>query len=275
MKALSRLFHSNSYIGKPTYISRSFFGYNLTLDVSRSDAQIFLYLDGERFIQERFLLSRLLKKGMTVIDIGANIGYYMLMIEKHIGHQGRLILVEPSPENLPELKINIEKNEFSNVVLHEIAIGNRSGIIGIKSGINSGITDKSHGRYQVKIKTLDSIVKEKVDFLKIDVEGFEGQVLEGAKEILRRYRPILFLEIHPHILKRYEFSSKSIITFLKNYYEILEIYMIKNCPNESLIERIIKKYIVEDEVYKIEESSEFITKCDSGKVQFPYWVVCI
>src|SRR5947207_15484253 len=66
-------------VNPPYLLERPFFGFRLLLDVARSNAQKLLFLEGERFVRERTLLSGLLKPGMCAVDVGANIGYYALM----------------------------------------------------------------------------------------------------------------------------------------------------------------------------------------------------
>ena len=198
-KTLARVKRIFSSVESPCFIRRSLFNYKFCLDVSRSVTHQLLFLEGERFIHERFLLSKLLKPGMRVVDIGANIGYYLLLFEKYIGSEGEVICIEPSVENLSELKKNIEINRFVNVKLFDVAIGMDDGTTGLRVGINSGVVEKNQGSYQVALRKLDSLVTDKVDFLKIDVEGYEGQALKGAQEIIIRDTPLLLLEMHPGI----------------------------------------------------------------------------
>ncbi len=213
-KTLARAIRIFSSVESPCLIRRSFFNYTLSLDVSRSITHQLLFLEGERFVQERFLLSTILKPGMRVVDVGANVGYYLLLFEKYIKPAGEVVCIEPSQKNLQELKRNIEANKFTNVKLLEAAIGMEDSNIGLREGINSKVIDKDHGDYQVALRKLDSLVSDKVDFLKIDVEGYEGQVLKGAHEIIIRDTPLLFLELHPHLLPGYGFSVEQILNDL-------------------------------------------------------------
>ena len=91
------------------------------------------------------------------------------------------------------MKRNISINRFTNVDLFEVAIGAAAGTVGLHSGINSGVTVTEEGAYQVPLLPLTEVAGDRrVDFIKIDVEGYEGQVLEGAWEIIVRDRPIIF-----------------------------------------------------------------------------------
>ncbi|HEV7517126.1 MAG TPA: FkbM family methyltransferase, partial [Thermoanaerobaculia bacterium] len=113
-----RLFADTS---RPTLFERPFFGYRLLVDVSRSNAQRLLYLDGERFMAERFLLRRLLRPGFKAVDVGANIGYYLLFMARLIGERGSISCFEPEPENLAELTRNIRRNGLDNVRVFPLA----------------------------------------------------------------------------------------------------------------------------------------------------------
>ena len=132
-------------VDHPTRVTRPFCGAQLHLDLNRCDMQKLVYLIGDRIITEQQLVRRYVKPGMRVLDVGANIGYYLLLFEELVGPRGEVICVEPSPENLPELRANIANNGFSNVLLHEVAVGASEGTAAIKSGINSGVATLGDG----------------------------------------------------------------------------------------------------------------------------------
>jgi ubiquinone/menaquinone biosynthesis C-methylase UbiE len=83
-------------------MERRLFGQKYVCDVSRWPQQA-IFLIGERYIPEARLIQQLLKRGMRIVDVGANVGYYMLMFAEKVGTEGHIIAIEPSPENLPEL----------------------------------------------------------------------------------------------------------------------------------------------------------------------------
>lgn len=276
---VKRIFYS---VESPCLIRRSFFNYKLCLDVSRSITHQLLFLEGERFIQERFLLSKLLKPGMRVVDVGANIGYYLLLFEKYIGSEGEVICIEPSVENLPELKKNIEINRFVNVKLFDVAIGMDDGTTGLRVGINSGVVDlpdygqagKNQGAYQVSLRKLDSLVTDKIDFLKIDVEGYEGQVLKGAQEILNRDKPTLFLEIHPSIIPEFGFTVGQILDDLSSIYKETTCYECQPNENIDFIKKISLRYIDKDPLVKVKNIPQYMSKCAEGEITRPFWAIC-
>ena len=271
---LRRVNHTFSSLSKPFYKERSLFGCRIKLNLSRSTAQQLLFLEGERFIDERFLLFRYLHKGMNVVDIGANIGYYLLLFENAVGSQGHVVCVEPSEENLLELESNIHLNGFANVVLHKVAVGKEEGTVGLHSGINSGVVEAGGGKYQVPVRRLDSLVSEKVDFLKIDVEGYEGQVLEGAINIIQRDKPTIFLELHPHIVPQFGFSTRGIIEQLQLQYQSVTLYEKEQPQHQSLLGKIAVRYLGKDPVYQINDPESYIDHYDTGKHVHTFWAVC-
>jgi FkbM family methyltransferase len=219
---------------------------------------------------------------MRVVDVGAKIGYYLLLFEKYIGSEGKVICIEPSVENLPELKKNIEINRFVNVKLFDVAIGMDDGTTGLRVGINSGVVDlpdygqagKNQGAYQVPLRKLDSLVTDKIDFLKIDVEGYEGQVLKGAQEILNRDKPILFLEIHPSIIPEFGFSVGQILDDLSSIYKETTCYECQPNENIDFIKKISLRYIDKDPLVKVKNIPQYISKCAEGEITRPFWAIC-
>ena len=127
-------------VKRGTLLERRLFGHRFVCDVSRAGPQKLLYLIGERYVSEANLVRPLLAPGMKVVDVGANVGYYTLMFAQVVGPGGRIIAIEPSPcYNLPELKLNIERNELRNVEIVSKAVGNFRGEVGLRAGINSGV----------------------------------------------------------------------------------------------------------------------------------------
>jgi hypothetical protein len=133
---ISKRVFSETDASRRQIVDRDFFGYRLFLDVARADTQRLLYLQGPRFIDERHLLGRLIQPGATVIDVGANIGYYMLLFAHLVGETGRIICFEPVPENLCELRRNQSRNALENVEIVEAAVGAEAGTVNFSSDLN-------------------------------------------------------------------------------------------------------------------------------------------
>lgn len=138
--------------------------------------------------------------GMFTIDVGANIGYYTLLLSKLVGDKGHVVAFEPEKNNLTDLLINVELNEARNVTVSKYAVSNciGSGTLLVSkecSGEHSLVAsrNKDMNFQQVKVVTLDSFIKGKVDFIKIDTEGNEAKVLLGARNLLSNNPNILLV----------------------------------------------------------------------------------
>ena len=131
-----------------------------------------------------------IKKGDTVVDIGANIGLYTLFFSKLVGATGKVIAFEPDPENFDVLKKNIELNEITNVTLMQKGISNKNETMKLykshASGAHSLIKNEWAKEYtDIQTVTLDDYFNgEEIDMMKIDAEGFELEVIEGGKKLL-------------------------------------------------------------------------------------------
>ena len=153
-------------------------------------------------------MARLVKPGMNVVDVGANHGYYTLMFACLVGEAGRVAAVEPHPEVAVLLKRSVELNGFSDrTVVFQQAAGD---VDGRKVFLGSPPNEPKNahllprdaeagaGRHRVRIAKVDTLLKswDRVDFLKIDVEGAEEAAVGGMMEIIRRDRPSILLEFN-------------------------------------------------------------------------------
>lgn len=147
---------------------------------------------------------------IVVVDVGANIGYYSLLA----GKKGtRVWAFEPEEINFSILTKNVKDNGLENIKIYKKAVGDRRGRVRIlKSEENYGNSRVGRKGELVEMVKLDDVVKEKVDMIKIDVEGWEGKVVEGAKRIISKYKPVIFLEYG------LEKEDKKMIEFLRRVY---------------------------------------------------------
>jgi len=141
------------------------------------------------------------KPGMICYDIGANAGFYTLLLSKLVGPAGHVFAFEPVPENCLALKRHLALNEIRNVTLIECAVGDSDGTAGFELGaLNSLGRLNSGGGLEVQIRTLDSLISMRrivpPDVMKIDVEGAEAQVLRGARRLLASASPIISVATH-------------------------------------------------------------------------------
>lgn len=143
-----------------------------------------------------------LKQGDVFIDVGANIGKYTILAAKIVKEKGRVIAIEPEPCNYEVLIKNISINKLRNVTAINCAAWDDDCKIKLYIGHDSeGHSGKitGHKWIFVKARKLDSLIDklrlDKVDMIKIDVEGAEVEVLRGLEQTLNNYRPKLVIEV--------------------------------------------------------------------------------
>jgi FkbM family methyltransferase len=171
-----------------------------------------------------------LRKGMTVLDIGANIGYYSLLAAARIAKNGKVHSFEPVRETYSRLQQNITLNEFKNIEAHRYIIHDHIGEMDIfvadKSNTGSSSLSRSMENFsntvqKVQTITIDSYIKSRqiksVDIVKIDVEGSELFVLKGMRNLLKRDNMKIFTEINGENLKKQNTTPQDIANLLKNY----------------------------------------------------------
>jgi FkbM family methyltransferase len=166
--------------------------------------------DAETLRQSEFaLLSKLIAPGMVAVDAGANKGLYTQFLAGRVGRTGRVLAFEPNQRKLSRLRSNVELNRLENVRLFGAALSNEDGEeqLQIDGFEHEGID-------RVQTLRLDSAVAaaglERLDFLKIDVEGGETRLLLGAQTVLRDRRPVILFEIGDSPLHRQESSREEL-----------------------------------------------------------------
>lgn len=158
---------------------------------------------GEYSESEVKLFKEIIKQGDVVLDIGANIGCHTMAFSRLVG-QGIVFSYEPERNNFNALAGNIALNNIRNVHVFQKAVGSTSGLISVpeldlEQTTNMGglslTGDYSRApNYVVPLTTIDEQNLLRCNFIKIDVEGMEKPVLEGAKQTIEKYKPILYVE---------------------------------------------------------------------------------
>jgi FkbM family methyltransferase len=198
--------------GKPPMDGHSLFeNSNLRLKRCRHGVMMFytndsyigrsLDLYGEFSEGEIELFKQVARPGMTVVDVGANIGAHTIYFSKAAGARGRVLAFEPQRVLHQILCGNIALNACTNVVAVNAGLGARSGAVAVPAidyarGGNFGgvaLGERTIGE-QVPLHTLDSYRLKSCDLMKVDVEGMEREVLDGARTVLTEHRPILYVE---------------------------------------------------------------------------------
>ncbi len=168
-------------------------------------------------------LFSLCAEGATVVDVGANIGWTALRMA-HLAVRGRVYAFEPDPYNAEQCLENIRRNDLTNIELFSIGLGNTdtTAAMEVRTPSNRGgnriAPQGVNANRLVRIIRMDDFSTlrnlNKIDLIKIDVEGYELQVLKGAREILLKYKPVLFFELDDNNLHDQADSSADLIRFL-------------------------------------------------------------
>ena len=143
---------------------------------------------------------RLICPGMTVYDIGDQAGFYSLAFSRLVG-TGHVYSFEPLSENCTNLLDHLRINNIQNVIVHQIAISDRSGLVDFRIGVNNamGRIINEPSIYRVYTVTIDELIENGLpppDLVKLDVEGSEADVLRGAVHILRDRRSVWLVALH-------------------------------------------------------------------------------
>jgi FkbM family methyltransferase len=177
-------------------------GYRMSVDWNRFRS--FVYGTWEPEVLR--VVTNTVKPGMTVIDIGAHIGYYTLLFAKCVGPNGRVVAFEPLPANFELLERNIQLNELICVKTFPQAVFSRNEELILTvpddlphSGDASIYQSSGTKQFRVPAIALDTFCESaglRPDILKMDVEGAEHDVLMGARGTINRFSPKLLIELH-------------------------------------------------------------------------------
>lgn len=180
------------------------------------------------------ILEKLVKPGMTAIDIGANTGLYVLLMAKLVGKTGKVYAFEPTTYGFNRLSDNISLNSYQNIFAHKLGLSDKTRVQEVELASSypikrvNGKFHSFHGGKLVKehisFVTLDSF-NLKPDFILMDTDGYERHVLNGAMETLK-HRPIIVFELLDQTLKEKGSSAEEVITVLEdNGYQLFNIDM--------------------------------------------------
>jgi len=199
-------------------------------------------LDSMRILTQEFepietrLVKEKIKKGETVLDIGANIGYYTLIFSKLVGPKGKVFSFEPDIENFKILKKNVKVNNCKNVILVNKAVSDKNGTekmtifdgnrgrntVGARDFNDEEITSKE----PVKTIAIDEYLDKniKVDFIKIDIQGSEYKAFKGLRKVIKRSNNLKILaELSPSCL---EMCGAKVDEYIKELKKNFNIYTI-------------------------------------------------
>lgn len=178
---------------------------------------------------EARLVRRLVAPGAEVFDVGANIGYYATLFAQLAGEKGRVHAFEPAPATHAQLAANVARNALQNVMLNQVAVSDAPGEMNLYLNRESALASlgqtgrgKTVGTASVQVVTLDEYSRERniaaIDFLKIDVEGYEPKVLAGARELLQRSAEVVVMcELAAKNFRPLGFSVAATLTLLRGW----------------------------------------------------------
>jgi FkbM family methyltransferase len=260
---LSRFFRPKFYFwfvkkNNPGFAIKEINGCKMYLDLKNDigiSRELYIYSKREHATTDFALNTELIRKGNIILDIGTNIGYYALIWSKLVGDKGKVYALEPVENNFRVFKKNIELNNINNIDAFNVAAGSENGKDYINVAEAGNISSFINGKYSIKNREEVNLVKID-DFLKnkdtptivrMDVEGYAGEILKGMEKTLKNIKYIL-VEIHPHIkTKRQKEEFASILT--NNNFKVERIFIDTNTsmPNKGIFPSLM--HFVDKKIY--------------------------
>jgi FkbM family methyltransferase len=197
----------------------------IVLDLDLSNYNDFYLFYGLPEFSLRYLFS-FLKPDFVVLDIGANIGYTTLNFANYC-RQGFVYGYEPDALSFSKLERNLSLNHFSNVIINRKGLGERAAELRLvtinrhHTGMNRILSPstKEYESEKIEVVRIDDEVTRlninTINLIKIDVEGYEWNVLQGAEGSIQKFRPILFIELIEKNLRHYGHSSETVVKWVQ------------------------------------------------------------
>jgi FkbM family methyltransferase len=191
---------------------------------------------------------RVVKPGDTVVDAGANAGYYTLIGSRLVGDKGKVYAFEPEPASFALLRKNVRLNGLTNVVLEQKALSNRKGVIELfiaaeNKGDHRIYQPEGESRQSVDVEAvrLDEYFRDQergIDVLKMDTQGAEGLILEGMTGLLegRTDGPTIFMEFWPRALRGMGTDAGALLKRLQMYHYQFYEFIPKDEKGLKLVE---------------------------------------
>lgn len=218
---ICKLVPNNYQYPTSSYRTFNYNGVNLKVDI-RDYVGHYLYFGFKDKGHEK--LYQLTKKDDIVLDIGTNIGSTLLGFANIIGNKGEVYGFEPDKYNYEQCQQNITLNNFKNIEVANIGLGNEKGEFSLvvdtptnRGGNRISLNNNNKMAEIITVDTLDNWFQSKklsqIDLIKIDVEGFELNVLKGGSESIKKYQPKLFIELDDNNLKNVGNNASELILF--------------------------------------------------------------
>jgi FkbM family methyltransferase len=211
---------------------------------------LFLYRVREPYSTAYLTVAKILQRGDVVLDIGANIGYYALIEARIVGEKGCVYAVESVKQNVMFLKTNIALNGYNNVQIFQMALGDHDGKTEIHVGEACNLSAirkdpmlKYVDKQEVSITTVDAFLidKRKPKLIRMDVEGYEYEILKGMQKTLKQLNPLfLFIELHNSVLG--DKKLKEVLDILKsNGFKVQFVAIYPAIMEHVVITKLLRK----------------------------------
>ncbi len=201
----------------------------IQIDISKRMGAAIYWTGFHEFNEMRFL-NKFLKENMTFVDVGANQGEFALFAAKRVS-KGSVLAFEPMSLYFDRLVSNVSLNRLDNVKCLRLGLSDRSGEVPIYFNEDDELNNEGNAslfpqgekegeKEVITLATLDEMVKEhgieKVDFIKIDVEGNEWPVLRGAEQVLRKFKPVLMVELNAETATNAGYEIGDMVSWLQS-----------------------------------------------------------
>ena len=179
----------------------------------------YIYEKYKLFTEKKTLLQlpSFIKTGSLAIDVGANIGVYTKIFSNAVGPKGKVIAIEPEPINIQVLASKFRNSESNVSIVKAAASDKNEKLFLIQNNFSPAgryISNSGLPIQGVTVDELTSNIKIPLSLIKIDVEGAEGNVIYGAKKVIKKYRPVILTEFTPKRLCKYGIDPVELLSFL-------------------------------------------------------------
>ena len=161
-----------------------------------------------------FEKSGLVKEGGVVLDCGAHAGRISVHLGHLVGPKGMVFAFDPFPQNNIQIEANAKINGMKNLICEWAGVGPEFGDIEVSNEAQNLMASQQKDVIKVRQVPLDSYIEYNPTFIKIDVEGYEGEVLKGAQKLLRACRPAVLVEVHPQFIGAFGATFESLIALI-------------------------------------------------------------
>jgi len=164
----------------------------------------------------RFIRDRMIQRGNLVVECGCHHGFTTILLSKWVSSQGKILAFDANPCNSSIALKNMELNAINNVEIYASVVGNQSGTVFITNSSNAKVASAIlHGEVEVTAIRLDDFLAGQIpNLIKIDVEGYELEVLKGLRLTLDKKESNLAIEIHCDALRNYGATTNELFEFI-------------------------------------------------------------